>query len=355
MSRALFHFVSRAWVIIAVSLLAAPAWARTVKVPRDHPTIQGAVDAAAAGDEIEVGKGCFCGATITKPLKLTGGKRGDTTIVGCASSPVIGPGLRVGFLLPGTAGTGVASGTSIRGFSFDGKGVSSKNLGPLAFGVFSRFNHRIVVEDNEFQGTVQAITNTAGDNWSISDNEIEKLTLFDCSTGAGLCGGGVGIAIQAASTAIGAPGGPADPANRPEANAVVDNQVEGRAPRGFGVFAMDGILVFAADGTALVDNRTRITAGKESSGDTLAIGILVTNSCCGEPTPVLPGASYASLVRNQDDGEAGVVVEGTGGVNTKGLILFKNSCHVLVEGAPAPRLDARLAPLALQPQRTRFE
>lgn len=338
--------------VLGASLLAAPAWGKTWRVPRDYPTIQGAVDAAAAGDEIEVGKGRHCGATINKRLTLTANRHG-TTIVGCATSPIIGPGLRVGFLLPGTPGAGAASGSQIRGFHFDGKEVSSRNLGPLAFGIFSRFNDQIIVSNNDFRGTVQAITNTGGDGWAIAYNEIEDLTLFDC-TGS-LCGGGVGIAIQQASAAIGAPGGGANPLNRPDANAVVDNDVDGRAPHGFDAFGMSGILILAADGTAIVDNDTKIKAGVTDDGDPLGVGILVTNTCCGDPTALLPGARYASMVRNRDHGRAGVVVEGSGGANTQGLVLFENSCHVTVEGAPAVAAQSDLVRARSSVQRQRFE
>jgi hypothetical protein len=78
---------SRFWLWVSIvagwALPAATAQARTLRVPRDYPSIQGAVDAAAAGDEIEVGKGRFCGATISKPLTLTSARHHGATIVGC--------------------------------------------------------------------------------------------------------------------------------------------------------------------------------------------------------------------------------------------------------------------------------
>jgi hypothetical protein len=339
-------------LVVAVSLMAGSVEAATRKVPQTYPTIQGAVDAAAAGDTIEVGKGKFCGATITKRLNLVAAKKGDATIIGCASSPILTPPLRVGFLLPGTAGSGsgAASGSKITGFVFDGKGISNSNLSPLAFGIYSRFNDHIKVDDNKFKGTVQAITNTAGDNWAISDNVIEDLTLFDC-TGS-FCGGGVGIAIQIASNAIAGPGGSSDPANRPEANAVVKNEIQGKAPAGFHVFGMDGILAFAADGTAIVENQTKITPGLSSS-EPLGVGILVTNLCCDDPIPFLPGSRYTAIVLNQDHSQFGVVVEGTGGANTTGLVLFGNQGNAQVEGSPAAMTVA--AASATTGRRTRFE
>lgn len=345
-----------AWVAVA----AAPstANARTLRVPRDYPTIQGAVDAASGGDEIEVAKGRYCGATVTKPLTLTSAKKGAATIIGCATSPILTGPLRVGFLLPGSAGSNPASGTKIHGFSFDGKGVSNSNFTPLAFGVYARFADHIIVEDNEFVGTVQAVTNTAGDHWQISDNCIKDLALFDC-TGA-FCGGGVGIAVQVASAAVGVPGGAGNPVNRPEGNAVIDNDVAGKAPVGFNVFGIDGILAFAADGTVIAKNKTKLVPGVVSS-DPLGVGVVITNTCCDDPTEYLPGARFGSVIFHEDDGQFGIVVEGTGGANTLGLVLFGNHARTLIEGnpaAPAEEAVARIASaaaLVARPRRVRFE
>ena len=187
--------------------------------------------------------------------------------------------------------------------------------------------------------------------------------MFDC-TGS-LCGGGVGIAIQVASAAIGVAGGAANPVNRPEANAVVANDIYGKAPAGFAVFGMDGILAFAADGTAIVKNKIKLTPGVASS-DPLAVGVLVTNTCCDDPAEFLPGSRYTAVILNQDASQFGVVVEGTGGANTLGLVLFGNQGSELVEGAPAAALaaggevasalQAASAPaVSNKPRRTRFE
>jgi hypothetical protein len=339
--------------LVPLVLTAAPADANTLKVPQQYPTIQGAVDAASAGDEIRVDKGKYCGATINKRVTLTSVKKGGATIIGCASSPMFFPPLRTGFLLSGAAGTGLASGTKISGFVFDGKGISNGNLSPLAFGIYSRFNHHVTVDDNRFTGTVQAITNTAGDHWAISDNTIEDLTVFTCP---GFCGGGVGIAIQIASDAIGAPGGATNADNRPEANAVVENDVQGKAPTGFADFGMDGILALAADGTAVVRNKTKLTPGVNGSAP-LGVGILVANTCCGNATDFTPGSRYTAIVLNQDQGQFGLVVEGTGGANTQGLVLFGNTGAQQIEGAPPASFAATAAARTTAPTlvRTRFE
>ena len=120
-------------------LLSGPASASpnaVHRVPEDFPNIQAAVDAANAGDEISVRAGSWCGATITKRVKLVGRSAG-VTIVGCAT-PVLFEVLRVGFFLP----DGAASGTVVRNFNFNGLGVSNQNFDPLALAVFGPTGRR---------------------------------------------------------------------------------------------------------------------------------------------------------------------------------------------------------------------
>ena len=205
---------------------ASVAHTRVRRVPERYRTIQAAVDASSAGDVVDVAPGSYCGATVTTAVTLLG--HGRATIVGCPDGPTISDELRAGFYLPGADGVSAASGTRIEGFTFDGSGIAADNLDPLALGVFARFANGVHVEDNVFLGTVQAITNTAGDGWFIAHNRIEGLALFDC-TGA-LCAGGDGIVIQLARDTIAAAGGPGAPVNRPEHNIVLGNQVTGADP-----------------------------------------------------------------------------------------------------------------------------
>jgi hypothetical protein len=332
--------------LVLVVLLAGwwgSAEAATLRVPGQHPDIQAAIDAAAPGDEIRVGPGSYCGARIDKQVSLEG--HGHPVIRGCDTGPVLFSGLRVGFLMDGSPGATLgAHGTKVSGFTFDGRAISTQNLQPLAFGVFSRFTSDVQIIRNTFLGTVQAITNTGGDRWVIWNNHVRDLTLFDC-TGA-LCGGGVGIAVQTAAGAITAPGGPADPANRAQENFVAGNDVSGRVPDAFDLFSMVGILVLAADETSLWNNRLAIEGG---GGAALGEGIVVTNSCCGLPTPVIPGARDTVLVLN--DGrrsDLAIGIEGSGGENTQGLAMFGNRGLVQIEGGPvslAGRGQRRIGPL----------
>jgi nitrous oxidase accessory protein NosD len=321
--------VSRIGVAVVCGFLtsaASAAHARVRRVPERYPTIQAAIDAASAGDVVDVAPGSYCGATVTTAVTLAG--HGRATIVGCADGPTVSGELRAGFNLPGADGTSAATGTRIEGFTFDGRGIAADNLDPLALGVFARFASDVRVESNVFLGTVQAITNTAGDGWYIAHNRIEGLTLFDC-TGA-LCAGGDGIVIQLAPEAIAAAGGPGAPVNRPEHNVVVGNRVSGAIPDGFDAFSMAGIFVFAADDTAV--ERNEVSIPDNPTADAGGDGVLISNVCCGQPA-ISPGARRTLvLFNNGRDSQFGVVVEGSGGDNTGGLVLFGNSGPVLVEG-----------------------
>jgi nitrous oxidase accessory protein NosD len=322
-------------LVIGLSLMSfSPAVSAAVLgVPRDFATIQQAADAAAVGDEIRVGPGRHCGAIIDKRLVLRG--IGNPVIVGCETGPVFPTGARLGFFLPGTAGTSAAGGTQIHGFVFDGRGVSSANLTPIAFGVFGRFAHDVHVMNNRFLGTVQAVTNTGGDRWFIWNNRVEELTLFDCS---GLCSGGDAIVIQIPSASMAAPGGNAAPANRPEQNVIVGNRISGSLPDNFDDFGMVGILVFAADRTLVSHNSIAIP--DNPLADAQGHGVVVTNTCCGELTPALPGARNSVILFNDARrSEVGFFVEGSGGQNTQGLVLLHNRGSVVIEGTVQAEAD----------------
>jgi len=312
--------------VLGASTFAETAVAAVVHVPEEQPTIQNAVAVASPGDTVAVGPGTYCGATLDKPLRLIG--RGQPTIIGCDGGPALSNQARIGFFLPGAAGESAASGTVISGFTFDGRGVSNANLAPLALGVFARFASDVVVSRNRFLGTVQAVTNTAGDRWVVSRNTITELTLFDCTL---ICAGGDGIVIQIARGGLAAPGGSAAPVNRPEGNVVSHNRIEGSIADGFDVFNVAGVLVLAADGTTVSHNDIAIP--DNPSANAVGQGVLVTNACCSEFTAILPGSRNTNVVHNDGrDSEFAVVVEGSGGDNTEGLVVEHNRGLVVIEG-----------------------
>src|SRR5262249_16556 len=151
-------------------------------------------------------------------------------------------------------------------------------------------------------------------------NRIHDLTLFDCTR---LCTGGDGIVLQAARGSISAPGGVAAPANRPEHNLVKDNHIDGSVPDGFGEFAMAGVLVLDADDSLIVANELALP--DNPNADAPGEGIVVSDQCCGEPTALLPGPKNTVIAFNDGrESEYAVVVEGTGGENTQGLVLLHN-------------------------------
>ncbi len=292
-------------------LLARPADAATYRVPHDYGTIQAAVDAADAGDTIRVGPGEHCGATIDKEVHLVGGV--FTSIVGCAA-PVLFGDLRVGFFLPDER----ASGTTIKLFHFDGEGVSDDDLEPLAFAVFGREAHGVVVIGNRVTGTVQAITNTGGDGWLVLANLIRELTLFECP---GPCGGGVGIVMQK-RIPLG------DPEPTAWGNVVLGNSVSGAIPEGHDEFGMTGILLLGQDRVVVSGNRLRI---RTNPGLALApsVGIEVASSCCGLPAELEPVTRAIILGNDGRDSELALVVEEG---NAEGGFIAGNRGVNVIEG-----------------------
>jgi nitrous oxidase accessory protein NosD len=288
-----------------LALTAATADADVLRVPSDHATIQEAVDAASDGDSILVGPGDHCGAEITAEVRLIGI---GATIVGCEAPVLVGE-LRVGFLLPDDR----ASGTSIRGFRFEGRGVSNDNTDPLAFGVFARDAHGVVVAYNRIRGTVQGITNTRGDGWTIRSNRITELTLFECP---GYCGGGSGIVIQARDL----------DGERAYDNAVLFNRVRGAIPDGHDAFSMDGIFVAGQQEPKIIGNKLRIPANDTAAAP--GVGIEVASECCGG-TPILDSTDVVAA-RNDGKHSEFVLIVDTG--NADGGFFWKNRGVSVIEG-----------------------
>jgi hypothetical protein len=300
----------------------ALAGERAHRVPQDHLTIQAAVDAASAGDRIVVSRGRFCGATVTKPLDLRA-KHG-ATIVGCPV-PAVGL-LRAGFFLP----DGRASGTRIRGFHFDGSGVSNANLTPLALGVLARDADEVVVERNHFQGTVQAVTNTDGSHWRVLFNEIDGLTALTCD---GQCAGGDGIVFQQRQHLD----------VRPRHNVAAFNEVGAHIPDGLSEFSVTGIFVLGQEGAWALGNDLDVPHNPAASAE--GVGILVSDQCCAA---VVTQTSIDTRVLFNDGRDSEVAVrvspDANGGPgNLQGAIIFGNRGTVILPSGPAA-LMATLGP-----------
>jgi hypothetical protein len=230
---------------------------RVLRVPQQYATIQGAVDAASDGDHIVVSRGRFCGATLTKRVSVTG-KHG-ATIVGC-DAPVTGA-FRIGFFLPDAR----ASGSSIRGFRFDGRGVSNANLSPIGAGILARSADEVTVLDNDFDGTFQAVTNTDGSGWKVLFNRVEHLTALTCDGG---CAGGDGIVFQQRLVLD----------RRPRGNVAAFNRVQGDIPDGLNEFSMTGVFVLGQSRSRVAGNTFKIPHNPAAAAQ--GVGVLVSDHCC---------------------------------------------------------------------------
>lgn len=290
-----------------------PAQAATITVPDDYATIQAAVDAASGGDQIRVGPGDWCGATIDIRVDLFG--EGGATIIGC-DEPFLAPRteLRIGFFLPSSS----ASGTTIRHFVFDGAGVSndesSPNFDPLSFAVMSRDASNVIVEQNRILGTVQAITNSGGSGWMVSHNKIEDLTVFPCE-GVVACGGGIGIVFSQRNPDL----------DRATDNSAMFNMITGTVPDRLALFSMPGIWVAGQDGTVIKKNTIAIPENPNTGMQ--GSGIEISDTCCGD------GGSFQtsinSIIVNNDGRDSKFVLviylDSDGGTgNTEGTVVRGN-------------------------------
>ena len=276
-----------------------------------------------AGDIIDVAPGRHCGARVDRQVTLLG--HGRATIIGCADGPALSNGVRAGFQLPGADGASGASGTHIEGFVFDGRGISADNLEPLGVAHHRDFASHVRVERNVILGTVQGITNTAGDSWLIVHNVIRDLTVFDC-TGA-LCAAATASSSRSRAIRSPSPGGPEAAGNRPEDNVVVGNVIEGAIPDGFDAFDMAGVFVFAADRTVVAQPAVAARQPERRRRRDRRAGRQLVLRLAGNRT----GARNTVVTFNDGrDSQRAVEIDGTGGENTQGLVLFGNAGTVMV-------------------------
>jgi hypothetical protein len=311
-----------------LSLLAALSSARAgghhqdedvLRVPQQYPTIQAAVDAASHSERIVVSSGRFCGATLTRRVSLEA-KHG-ATIIGC-DAPMSGP-YRVGFLLPDAR----ASGSSIRGFRFDGRGVSNANLTPLGAGILARSADHVRVVDNDFEGTFQAVTNTDGSGWTVLFNRVDHLTALTCDGG---CAGGDGIVFQQRLVLD----------RRPRGNVAAFNQVQGDIPDGLNEFSMTGVFVLGQSRAAIVANTFKIPHNPAAGAQ--GVGVLVSDHCCAA---VVVSTSVKTDVLVNDGRRSELVLrvdpDAQGGDgNLEGARIFGNRGKVELPPGAAPTRNA---------------
>jgi hypothetical protein len=309
----------------------AGAAAAVIRVPADAPTVQAAVDRASDGDVIRVAPGRWCGATIDREVHLVGSW--GTVIAGCAAPADFG-GLRIGFVLADER----ASGTSIRGFRFDGRGLSVDDTTPLGLAILGRDAHGVVVANNWIDGTAQGITNSGGDGWTIIGNVIRGLTIFGCVE-PGRCGGGDGIVLEQR-----------DPAGeRAFGNVVLLDDVTGAIPDGLSIVGMTAVFVLGQDHPVIGLNRVAIPHNPDAPAT--GIGVQVTDVCCGDGA-AYPTTRHAVIVGNDGRGsEIAVEIDrdasgGTG--NSDGAVVRHNRGVVVVDGAVVSHAVRRAAGAAIR-------
>jgi hypothetical protein len=278
--------------------------ARTIRVPQDRPTIAAAIGAASAGDTIQVDKGDWCGAEITKPLDLEGNN--GARIIGCSSSPVNPIGWRLGFRMDPAA-----SGTIIHNFVFDGRGISDSNMSPLAICTAGYPGaNNVVVEGNNFLGGFTGI-NDFGSGWVISQNVFDGYSI-SCATEAG----GYAVGLWTPSSA---------------ANVVVSNQMKtNNVPHCnlssaswisevFVLFA--GVVVSGQNGAVIADNEISINA--DGTGN-FGAGIIAAGEISG-----VANTNLVIFDNNTQKNTYGLIV--TSG-DTTGATIYNNNGVNLING-----------------------
>ena len=92
--RIVFGIVSALLLIsvfsLAFNIQPAQSEAHTITVPDDYPSIQGAIDAANAGDTIYVRNGSYGPVIVNKAVALVGENRESTFITGASTDNNLG-------------------------------------------------------------------------------------------------------------------------------------------------------------------------------------------------------------------------------------------------------------------------
>jgi parallel beta-helix repeat protein len=152
----------------------------TWDVSRNHYTyIQEAIDAASAGDTINVAAGEYAGAIVNKNVKLVGEADGSSVITS-------GVPFKETSSTYYTAFRPEADGCEIRNFTINCDTAVDLDLAIYAIEVNDVTIDSLTINDN---GTIQGITNWNGSNWVITHNVISKTVASG--------GGGIGIFVGA--------------------------------------------------------------------------------------------------------------------------------------------------------------
>ena len=254
----------------------------------------------------------YCGATIARRVVIEGH---GATIVACPNNPGPVPGLpqlQAGILLsPG------ADGSVIEDLNFEGRGVARNQNAALSFGIFARGVANVRVLENQFDGTVQAVTDTAGAGWLVERNRVHDLEVFGCSPG--LCGGGDAIVLAHARTGDGSA----------DDSIVRGNRISTRPPPAGLPFSVDGVLAFSVERPFIADNEIAMQGSP-------TIGIEFTQVTGGGPinAPCGNGTIIENHIRGADTDVD--VDPGTMGMTgcTSGTVDIENRAPALLVAAP---------------------
>lgn len=233
----------RGFAAVAVwTVLAVPAGAATIQVPGDQPTIQAAINAAVAGDEVVVAPG-----TYTENINF----QGKAITVRSAAGPAVTiiDGQRLGPVVKFATGEGRSS--VLRGFTLRNGRVDASSPDIEGGGIrISQASPQII---NNVITANQACAGGGGVSVSfgsplISSNTISGNSQFGCSGGTG---GGIQV-------------------NGSGSTEIVNNKITGNS---FGFGGGGGVALNAA-GTAVLSNN--LISGNTSSGE--GGGVRISNA-----------------------------------------------------------------------------
>ena len=157
-------------LLFIVSLMSAPAFAATLLVPEDYPTIQDAVDVAEAGDVVMVGPGEYAGAVIDRVPVIIEGKGKKTRIVAANDY----------FLWPGES----AFLWGIAFYGADHVQLEDITIVSTLWSVAGTRSDRASVKGLEIVDSYQGIASWGGSSWTIEDNVLIGVKMYPWQGGS---------------------------------------------------------------------------------------------------------------------------------------------------------------------------